>query len=65
MKLFAIGSLTFVGFCVTDHAAQAGQPGYKVRSDQQRARMKNYAGPTCNVQGFVKVAYAAAIGSPP
>ncbi len=47
MRIFAITLLAFANFYGTNDAAQAQQSSCKVRSDQQRACMKNYAGPTC------------------
>jgi hypothetical protein len=47
MRSFAITFLMLVGLlCGTNHAARA-QSSCKVCSEQQAARMKNYAGPTC------------------
>jgi len=46
MKTFAIATLLLIGSCGFDVAAQA-QSSCKVCADQQRACMKNYAGPTC------------------
>jgi hypothetical protein len=46
MKVFAITVLVLSGLYETSGAALA-QSSCKVCSDQQRACMKNYAGPTC------------------
>lgn len=50
MRTAAIALLALASFHGTNHAAQAQQPGCKVCSDQQRACMKNYAGPTCKTE---------------
>ncbi len=42
-------ALLIAGLCGTIDAAQA-QSSCKVCSDQQRACMKNYAGPTCKTE---------------
>ena len=48
MSVFAIVLLMMLaGFCAANDTAQAQQSSCKVCSDQQRACMKNYAGPTC------------------
>jgi hypothetical protein len=47
MRVFAITLLVLAGLYGTNDAAQAQQSSCKVCSDQQRACMKNYAGPTC------------------
>ncbi len=47
MRIFALALLMLVGFCGANRAAQAQQSSCKVCSEQQRACMKNYAGPTC------------------
>jgi hypothetical protein len=49
MRSFAISLLLLVSFCGANDAAQA-QSSCKVCSDQQRACMKNYAGPTCKTE---------------
>jgi hypothetical protein len=46
MRRLAITLLVLVGFWGANDAARA-QSGCKVCADQQRACMKNYAGPTC------------------
>jgi hypothetical protein len=46
MRILAITLLMLAGFCGAHDAAQA-QSSCKICSDQQRACMKNYAGPTC------------------
>jgi hypothetical protein len=46
MRCFGLALLLLAGVCGADHAAQA-QSSCKVCGDQQRACMKNYAGPTC------------------
>jgi hypothetical protein len=45
--LFATTLLVLTGLYGTNDAARAEQTGCKVCTDQQRACMKNYAGPTC------------------
>jgi hypothetical protein len=47
MRVFAITLLALAVFYAAGDEAQAQQPSCKVCSDQQRACMKNYAGPTC------------------
>jgi hypothetical protein len=47
MRVFAITLLMLAGFYGTDDPAQAQQSSCKVCGEQQRACMKNYAGPTC------------------
>lgn len=49
MRIFAITLLVLAGLYGTGGAAQA-QSTCKVCSDQQRACMKNYAGPTCKTE---------------
>jgi hypothetical protein len=49
MRLFAI-ALLFAGFLANTDSAQAQQSSCKVCSDQQKACMKNYAGPTCKTE---------------
>jgi len=50
MRMFAIMLLVVVSFYEAN-AAQAQQSNScKVCSDQQRACMKNYAGPTCKTE---------------
>ena len=49
MRIFAITLLTLAGFYGISDAAQA-QSSFKVCSDQQKACMKNYAGPTCKTE---------------
>lgn len=49
MKMFAITLLILAGFCGANDGARA-QTSCKVCSDQQRACMKNYAGPTCKTE---------------
>jgi hypothetical protein len=46
MRAFALTLLMLAGLLGIKDAAQA-QSSCKVCSDQQRASMKNYAGPTC------------------
>ena len=50
MRTVAITLLVLVGFCGTNDGAKAQQPNCKVCTDQQRACMKNYAGPTCKTE---------------
>jgi hypothetical protein len=50
MRVFALALLVLVGFCGANHAAQAQQSSCKVCGEQQRACMKNYAGPTCKTE---------------
>jgi hypothetical protein len=47
MRVLAITWLILAGLCGAVVTAQAQQPSCKLCSDQQRACMKNYAGPTC------------------
>jgi len=47
MRIFALVLLVLAGLYGTNDAAQAQQSSCKVCSEQQRACMKNYAGPTC------------------
>jgi hypothetical protein len=47
MRIFAITLLMLTGLYGTNDAARAEQSSCKVCADQQRACMKNYAGPTC------------------
>jgi hypothetical protein len=49
MRILAV-ALLFAGFLANTKAAQAQQSSCKVCSDQQRACMKNYAGPTCKTE---------------
>jgi hypothetical protein len=49
MRISAIALVMLVGFCGANGAAQA-QSSCKVCSDQQKACMKNYAGPTCKTE---------------
>lgn len=49
MRIFAITMLVLIGSCGFNVAAQA-QSSCKVCSDQQKACMKNYAGPTCKTE---------------
>jgi hypothetical protein len=47
MRIVAVTLLTLAGFYGASDAAWAEQSSCKVCRDQQRACMKNYAGPTC------------------
>jgi hypothetical protein len=47
MRIFALALLMLASFCAANHPAQAQQTTCKVCAEQQRACMKNYAGPTC------------------
>ena len=48
MRIFATALLMIVGsYGGANDAARAEQSSCKVCSEQQRACMKNYAGPTC------------------
>jgi hypothetical protein len=49
MRIFAIALLLTVGLYAAGDAALA-QSSCKVCSEQQRACMKNYAGPTCKTE---------------
>jgi hypothetical protein len=49
MRILAIALLMLAG-SGAGGAAQAQQSSCKVCSDQQRACMKNYAGPTCKTE---------------
>jgi hypothetical protein len=46
----SITVLMLAGLYGANDAAQAQQSNCKVCSDQQRACMKNYAGPTCKTE---------------
>jgi hypothetical protein len=50
MRILAITLLVLAGLYWTNDTAQAQQSSCKVCSDQQRACMKNYAGPTCKTE---------------
>ncbi|HKH00532.1 MAG TPA: hypothetical protein VKB08_07415 [Bradyrhizobium sp.] len=50
MRIFAIALLTIAGLYGASDAAQAQQSSCKICADQQRACMKNYAGPTCKTE---------------
>ena len=50
MRILAITLLVLAGLYWTNDAAQAQQSSCKVCSEQQRACMKNYAGPTCKTE---------------
>jgi hypothetical protein len=50
MRIATITLLALAWFYGANDAAQAQQPDCKVCSDQQRACMKNYAGPTCKTE---------------
>jgi hypothetical protein len=50
MRTATITLLALVWFYGATDAAQAQQLSCKVCSDQQRACMKNYAGPTCKTE---------------
>jgi hypothetical protein len=47
MRIAGIALLMFAGFLTASDTAAAQQPSCKLCADQQRACMKNYAGPTC------------------
>jgi hypothetical protein len=47
MRIFAITLLVLAGSYGANDAARAQQSSCKVCGEQQRACMKNYAGPTC------------------
>lgn len=47
MRFFGIALLMVAGVYATNDTALAQQASCKICSDQQRACMKNYAGPTC------------------
>jgi hypothetical protein len=47
MRVLAVTSLILAGLYGAVDAAQVQQPSCKVCGEQQRACMKNYAGPTC------------------
>jgi hypothetical protein len=49
MRSFAMVTLMLIGACGFDVTAHA-QSSCKVCSDQQKACMKNYAGPTCKTE---------------
>jgi len=46
MRLFVTALTMLIGTCCSN-VARAEQPSCKVCADQQKACMKNYAGPTC------------------
>jgi hypothetical protein len=50
MRIFTTTLLLLAGICIANDAAWAQQSSCKVCSDQQRACMKNYAGPTCKTE---------------
>ena len=51
MRGVAITFLVLASVCGVDRAAEAQSAnGCKICSDQQRACMKNYAGPTCKTE---------------
>jgi len=50
MRILAITLLALVSFYETNNAAAQQSTSCKVCSDQQRACMKNYAGPTCKTE---------------
>jgi hypothetical protein len=51
MRAFVFTLLVLFGFCGASGAAQAQQSSScKACSDQQRACMRNYAGPTCKTE---------------
>ena len=50
MRTVALVLLMLAGLFGTNDTAQAQQPSCKVCADQQRACMKNYAGPTCKTE---------------
>jgi hypothetical protein len=50
MRILAITMLALPSFYGANYAAQAQQSSCKVCSDQQKACMKNYAGPTCKTE---------------
>jgi hypothetical protein len=50
MRLFAIALLMLVGSYEANTAQAQQSTSCKVCSDQQRACMKNYAGPTCKTE---------------
>ena len=50
MKRFAIAMLILAGLHGATGTVQAQQPSCKTCGEQQRACMKNYAGPTCKTE---------------
>jgi hypothetical protein len=50
MRKCALALLILAGLFSLDQTAQAQQSSCKVCGDQQRACMKNYAGPTCKTE---------------
>jgi hypothetical protein len=50
MRVFALALLMLAVLWGGHGAAQAQQSSCKVCGDQQRACMKNYAGPTCKTE---------------
>jgi hypothetical protein len=47
MGIVATTLLVLIGIGVVIDDARAGQPSCKICAEQQKACMKNYAGPTC------------------
>lgn len=51
MRIFVVAALVLLNLSCFNFSARAEQSnGCKVCSDQQRACMKNYAGPTCKTE---------------
>jgi hypothetical protein len=50
MRPFATALLMLAVLYVANDSVQAQQPSCKVCGEQQRACMKNYAGPTCKTE---------------
>ena len=48
MRSLSVLLLTMTVCATSPAPARAGPPSCKVCADQQKACMKNYAGPTCN-----------------
>jgi hypothetical protein len=50
MRVLAVALLVMAGCAMNDGAAAQQKESCKVCGDQQRACMKNYAGPTCKTE---------------
>ena len=50
MRTLALVIVTLISLCMLSSNAVAAADACKVCSDQQRACMKNYAGPTCKTE---------------
>ena len=50
MRTLALTLVMLIGLCTSPNNAVAAADACKVCSDQQRACMRNYAGPTCKTE---------------